>query len=603
MRLTFLTTFLLIISFLGASAQFTETINTNRPGNSQGAYSVGKNILQVEGGLSFQDEEHDIFKNEANATHIEYSLRFGLLKEQLEFSINGLYRSTTTEEQIAGSLQEFKRTGFPFNTLGAKYLFYDPYKFRKQAFKRTTWGYIPVKSKNLKSWKANNGFNWERLIPAVSAYVGLNFSSSSSDFAPQNNPDTRIRSVKGGLAPKVVISAQNNWSKEWVFVANLVFDQLGTEVTDKRIILTSTYNYNDYWSFFGEYEGASSPIYKDYLLRAGATYAISEDFQLDALVTKNFKNTPSIFNFGFGASYRFNFRQNGDDEKIDTPEYREIKQVVKQIKKDIDKGILTEDALTGTYKGYDLSDFNEEESIVDGFDFGDSEVDPEYELSQTKFWQFGKKKRLRQKIHSDTTKGILGTNTRVTDFADQDYIDSKQGEITPSDRTAEELLWLEQQKEDNKKKGPFRWLKGKKKKKEAPLIDSSGDTIAAPDYTGMSKKEIRKAKKKDEELRKMDDEIARLEREILGDLSESDKIKEDKKRKKAAKKKKKKQLAKDLGYEVEPTPTDDTFDVNDANIEEKKKKRNKKDRKKRRNKKDKKTKQEDIDIDKLLNGK
>lgn len=527
MRLTFLTNFLLFISYLGASAQFTETINTNRPGNSQGAYSVGKNIFQLEGGLAFQNEKHNIFNNKTSATHFEYNLRFGLIKEQLEFNLSGLYRSATTEERIAGINADIKRTGFPFNTLGAKYLIYDPYKFKKQSFKRSYWGYVPVKSENIRSWKANNGFNWKRLIPAVSAYVGFNFSGTSSDFAPQNNPDTRIRKVQSSLSPKVVISAQNNWSKEWVFVANLVFDQIGTDVFDKRFILTSTYNYNDYLSFFGEYEGASSPIYKDYLFRAGATYAINQDFQVDALVSKNLKNTPSIFNFGFGASYRFSFRQNGDDEKIDTPEYRDVKQVVKQIKKDIETGFLTENVLTGKYKGYELSDFNEDEIIEDGFALGDTDVDPEYELSQTKWWMFGKKKRLRKKIHSDSTKDILGNDTRVIDFADQDYINKKQKEITPGERTAEELLLLEQQQEKQKKKSPFGWFK-KNKKTEAPRIDSSGDTIPAPDYTGMSKREIKKAKKEEEALRKMDEEIARLENDILGDLSESQKEKKKK---------------------------------------------------------------------------
>ncbi len=596
MRLTFLTSYFLIISFLSAFAQFTETINTNRPGSSQGAYSVGKNIFQLEGGLSFQKEKHSVFDNETSATHIEYNLRFGLIKEQLEFNVQGLYRSATTEERIADINADIKRTGFPFNAIGAKYLFYDPYKFKKQAFKRTFWGYVPVKSKNLKSWKANNGFNWERLIPAVSGYVGFNFNSSSSDFAPQNNPDNRINTVQSGISPKVVISAQNNWSKEWVFVANLVFDKIGSDVFDKRFILTSTYNYNDQWSFFGEYEGASSPIYKDYIFRTGATYAITEDFQLDALVTKNLKDSPSIFNFGFGASYRVNLRQNGDDERIDSPEYREVKKIVKQIKKDIEKGNLTKDALTGKYKGYDLSDFNEEEVVEDGFELGDVDIDPEYELSQTKWWKFGKKKRLRERIHSDSTKAVLGTDTRVTDFADQEYIEGKQKEITPGERTAEELLLLEQQKE-NQKKGPFGWFKGKNKKEEA-RIDSTGDTIPAPDYTGMSKKEIRKAKKEAEELRKMDEEIARLEREILGDLSETEKQKEEKKRQKANKKNRKKKIAQDLGYETEPitTPNDDTFDVKDAINEGGKKKK----KKRKKKKKGKKQKEEDIDIDQLL---
>ena len=35
-------------------SQYTEVINSNRPGTSQGAFSVGKNVLQFELGEIFQ---------------------------------------------------------------------------------------------------------------------------------------------------------------------------------------------------------------------------------------------------------------------------------------------------------------------------------------------------------------------------------------------------------------------------------------------------------------------------------------------------------------------------------------------------------------------
>ena len=43
--------FLIILNFSILNSQYTETINSNRPGSSHGAFSVGKNVLQIESGF------------------------------------------------------------------------------------------------------------------------------------------------------------------------------------------------------------------------------------------------------------------------------------------------------------------------------------------------------------------------------------------------------------------------------------------------------------------------------------------------------------------------------------------------------------------------
>ena len=56
-------TTLLIISLLiyqNSFSQYTDIINSNRPGNSSGAFSVGKNILQIESGFFNVKEKHDL---------------------------------------------------------------------------------------------------------------------------------------------------------------------------------------------------------------------------------------------------------------------------------------------------------------------------------------------------------------------------------------------------------------------------------------------------------------------------------------------------------------------------------------------------------------
>ena len=51
---------LLLITLLpmAASAQYTEIINSNLPGNSQSAYAVGARVLQFEGGLWYERSNH-----------------------------------------------------------------------------------------------------------------------------------------------------------------------------------------------------------------------------------------------------------------------------------------------------------------------------------------------------------------------------------------------------------------------------------------------------------------------------------------------------------------------------------------------------------------
>ena len=48
----------LFLTPLVLSAQYTETINSNRPGTSHGAFSIGKDVLQFELGISQLNLNH-----------------------------------------------------------------------------------------------------------------------------------------------------------------------------------------------------------------------------------------------------------------------------------------------------------------------------------------------------------------------------------------------------------------------------------------------------------------------------------------------------------------------------------------------------------------
>ena len=86
----FIPIILIFFSINNINSQYTEIINSNRPGTSQGAFSVGKNVLQFEFGASFSDLSHE----NLNFSYITekqaiYTIRYGLLFEKLELIING----------------------------------------------------------------------------------------------------------------------------------------------------------------------------------------------------------------------------------------------------------------------------------------------------------------------------------------------------------------------------------------------------------------------------------------------------------------------------------------------------------------------------------
>ena len=64
-----------------------------------------------------------------------------------------------------------------------------------------------------------------------------------------------------------------------------------------------------------ENQGIKSDFYADQLFRGGAAYLVTEDFQIDAAVLLNVKDTPSRLYGRLGVSYRFDMHKN--DEYIE----------------------------------------------------------------------------------------------------------------------------------------------------------------------------------------------------------------------------------------------------------------------------------------------
>ena len=282
-------TFILIF-FVSHSAfsQYTDLINSNRPGVSRSAFSVGTNVLQFEAGPYILKEEHTPLQNEVSGFGADFAVRYGLFFEQLEINIQGTYQNDTFTDNRSVISTETKRSNFKSFTIGAQYLVYDPYKNDDG-------------KPNLYSWKANRGFKIKSLIPAVAVYGGANFDTKDN---PYLGPEVE------GFSPKVLVATQNNFSGVWVYVMNFVYNRFTTDYPEFQYILTLTKSINEKWVVFGEAQGIDNDIYADNLFRFGGAYLLSENFQLDTALTFNTKDTPSVFSVNFGGSYRFDFHRD-----------------------------------------------------------------------------------------------------------------------------------------------------------------------------------------------------------------------------------------------------------------------------------------------------
>lgn len=279
--------FLLLFASLSATGQYTDVINSNRPGLSVSAYAVGRNVLQLETGLFYEQQDHGLLNTQSDIWGSDISLRYGLLFERLELN----YEGTFQHQDILFNNFDISetRTDFERNRLGLKFLIYDPYK-------------NPERNKpNLYSWRANNKFQFKNLLPAVSLYAGATFVLGDNPFYPG----------EAQVAPRAMIATQSRLTPRMVLITNTAYDRIGTEFPELSYLISISHAFrNPKWSVFAEYQGIQSDRYSDLLLRSGVAYLINESLQVDMNLGASFKNTPSRVFMSVGGSYRFDFHQD-----------------------------------------------------------------------------------------------------------------------------------------------------------------------------------------------------------------------------------------------------------------------------------------------------
>ncbi len=275
-----------ITPFLGFS-QYTDVINSNRPGLSVSAYAVGKNVIQLEAGLRYEQSDHTLLNTQSNLWGTDISLRYGLLFEELEINYEGTFQNRKSTFGNLGIEESF--WNFSRNRLGLKFLVYDRYK-------------SPERNKpNIRSWRANNVFQLKNLIPSVSVYGGATFNLGENPFY-LGDPTVSYRAM---------IATQSRLTPRFVLISNIAYDRISSNFPELSYLISLSHAFrNPKWSTFVEHQGIKSDRYSDILLRGGVAHLLKENLQVDINMGASFKNTPSRIFVTAGMSYRFDFHQD-----------------------------------------------------------------------------------------------------------------------------------------------------------------------------------------------------------------------------------------------------------------------------------------------------
>lgn len=290
-------------------AQYTDQINSNRPGETMSAFSVGKSVIQVESGIYGIKENHSILNYNGNGFGIDMTLRYGLFKEELELIADLQYQY----EVFNAPLLYPEKSAFKQTILGAKYLIYDPFKNYDRKI-------------NLYSWKANRSFDWHQLIPAISIFAGANITLADNPYTFPNQPSA---------SPKIALITQNHLGDgSLVLATNIIADYIGTDYPSYGYVITLTKGINKNWSGFIENQGYKSDFYSDAIVRFGAAYLVNDDLQIDASISKSMKDTPSMLYGGIGLSWRYDAGYKEVRMKVDLGDSeKKAKKKAKKTKK------------------------------------------------------------------------------------------------------------------------------------------------------------------------------------------------------------------------------------------------------------------------------
>lgn len=317
----------LFLTPLILSAQYTESINSNRPGTSHGAFSIGKDVLQFELGISQLNLNHKYLDNASvKGISINYNVRYGLHFENLElFLKGGFIKREITNFTINGRFFATRDEKF-FNEhkVGLKYLIFDPFKNKK-------WHGV-----SMYSWKKNNRIRLTDFIPAISVFTGGDFvlvdHIQYDDHFYRTKQQQYLYPDQARFSPFFGIATQNHFQGKWVVVNNISIENLVGEYTNINYLFTLTHNLtNPKWSIFVEFQHFDNQIYSDNLFKFGIANLLSKNSQIDLNFGGSLKDTPTYSYFDLGFSQRIDWHKDVSPEEKER--LKKLKESVKQQKK------------------------------------------------------------------------------------------------------------------------------------------------------------------------------------------------------------------------------------------------------------------------------
>ena len=278
---------LFVISFFIGSvtvfAQYTDVINSNKPGFSESPYSVGKGVYQFESNVFLRNTAITSTFSKPQSLGIDLLFRTSFFLDKLELNAQLTYQKDKVAFKNIFTSQYFT-SGLSRMTIGAKYLVY------QKAYKD--------KSKEIRSWKRKNAFDIARLIPSVAVYLGLN-----TDFVNDIHKT-------GSITPKIGLLLQQNLTQDFNVITNFYYNNIGSDFAQYSYIITLTQSFSNRWSAFFENQMVFKKDQDNLDLGAGLAYLYSRNLQFNTSARLLFEGKTQGYYAGLGVSYRINKHQD-----------------------------------------------------------------------------------------------------------------------------------------------------------------------------------------------------------------------------------------------------------------------------------------------------
>lgn len=291
-----------ISTFFG---QYTEVINSNRPGFSESPYSLGTGVYQVESALFYRKININSINTRPQNIGLDFFFRAGLFNERLELNTNFIFQ----QDQIAFTniFQSTKNKTLvsQFN-IAAKYLIFQP-KYKD-------------KSKEVRSWKRKFDYDYNRIIPAIAVYAGVNTDLVDAFYKV------------GGVAPKVGVLLQQNFTQDFNLINNFYYDNIGTSFNKYTYIITATQYFGSRISSFLEYKGDYFSSFYNHNIGTGLAYLYNKNLQFNASARFLIEGKTTGFFTSIGASYRID-RHKDKFKDLDNVDYLKKESPIEKYKK------------------------------------------------------------------------------------------------------------------------------------------------------------------------------------------------------------------------------------------------------------------------------